>query len=233
MIPFFLSHYSYADEILVLFNDHGDPIDAPTEKLILSYTNTRIKSFDYPQTKTDYHFAIEHCNREVAKLECDWAIVVSADELVFPIGMQETRTVLNNVDGAIIYARLWWVFRHRTDKDLDPLLPAIFQRRHGCPIREGPGCIKPLIVRPSAGITFSVGGHNCSADRGKISSIKFDGAHWLKTDISIALQRQRRGQRELISERSLEAGMGSQHFDITEDEIREECDKWLDAPQLF
>ena len=233
MIPFFLSHYAYADEILVLFNDHGKAIDAPTEKLILSYPNTRITSFAYPQGKTDYAVAIENVNRVVARLDSDWAIVVSADELIFPIGMQDPRRVLRDADGAIIDTWLWWVFRHRTDRDLDPSLPTIWQRRHGYPDRTFCGCVKPVIVRPDAGITFSIGGHACSASIGNPSTIRFDGAHWLNADLDIAIQRRMRGHRENISRRSLNDGMGSQHFDITEEAIRAECAKFLDAPQLF
>jgi len=233
MIPFFLNHYAYADEVLVLFNDNGKAIDATTEKLILGYPNTRITSFAYPKDKTDYAYAIESTNRVIAGLDSDWVIVVSADELIFPIGMQDPRRVLRDADGAIINTWLWWVFRHRTDRALDPSLPAIWQRRHGYNDRSFCGCVKPAIVRPDAGITFSIGGHACAASIGAASSIRFDGAHWLNADLDIAIQRRMRGRRERISERSLRDGMGSQHFDITEEAIRAECARFIDAPQLF
>ncbi len=234
MIPFFLNHYSYADEILINFNDNDKTIDPSTEKLILSYRNTRIESFLYPSNKTDYAFAVDYCNRVIYKLDSDWAIVVSADELIFPIGMQDARKVLCDADGVIINTWLWWVFRHRTDKDLDPSdLTPIWQRRHGYPDRTFCGCIKPVIVRPDAGITFSIGGHGCGASRGMASKIRFDGTHWLNADPVIAIQRRMRGCRERVSERSLQDGMGSQHFDITEEAIRKECEEHLNDPQLF
>ena len=233
MIPYFLNHYAYADEIVVLFNDHEKPIDATTEKLILSYPNVRIESFTYPQIKTDYAFASSLTNRMVAKIDSDWAIVVGADELVFPVGMQDVREVLRDADGVIINTWLWWIFRHRTDVDLDPHLPAIWQRRHGSLVREGPGCIKPAIVRPSAGIKFSVGLHGCSARSGSASSIRFDGAHWLHADPTIGVQRRLRGRRENMSANTLGSGLGSHHFDITEAAERAECAKYLGAPQVF
>lgn len=233
LIPYFLNHYAYADEIVVLFNDHGKPIDAPTERLILSYPNTRITSFAYPKEKTDYAVAIEITNKLVAKLDSDWAIVVSADELIFPIGMEDPRKILRHADGAVINTWLWWVFRHRTDRDLDPTLPTIWQRRHGYNDRSFCGCFKPVIVRPDAGITFTLGGHGCHASHGAVSSTRFDGAHWLNADLDIAIQRRMRGRRERVSERSQKDGMGSQHFDITEEAIRAECAKFWDAPQLF
>lgn len=233
LIPYFLNHYSYADEILITFNDGGQPIDEPTKKLILSYPNTKIEQFSYPEGKTDYAHAIEICNRIVATLDSDWAIVVSADELIFPVGMQDVRAVLRDADGVIINAWLWWVYRHRTDKDLDPSLPIIWQRRHGYPNRTFCGCVKPVIVKPSAGITFSIGGHGCHATRGKTSNVRFDGAHWLNADPTIAIQRRMRGRRERVSERSQKDGMGSQHFDITEEAILAECESQLDDPQLF
>jgi hypothetical protein len=233
MIPYFLNHYSYADEIIALFNDHGIPVDAPTGKLIMSYPNVRIESFEYPQRKTDYAHAVAVLNQAVAKLECDWAIIGSADELAFPVGMGDVREVLRGASGSIIPARLWWVYRHRTDKDLDPSLPAIWQRRHGSPDRTFFGCLKPMIVRPSAGITYSIGGHNCHAARGGVSTTWFDGAHWLNADPEMAVKRRMRGRREMVSQRTLHDGMGSQFFDITERAIRAECAQFLDAPQVF
>lgn len=233
MIPYFMSHYAYADEIIVQFNDHEKPIDAATEKLVMSYPNARLAPFSYPEVKTDYAFAVDVCNRTLASLDSDWAIVASADELVFPVGMQDVREVLGNADGVIIKARLWWIYRHRMDADLDPSLPAIWQRRHGQPVREGPGCIKPIIVKPSAGITFSVGAHACSAARGSVSTVRFDGSHWIHADPAISVQRRLRGRRENISRRSINDGMGSHMFDITEKQIRAECESRLDAPQVF
>jgi len=233
MIPFFLNHYSYADEIIVAFNDGNKDMDDSTALALSRYPNVLLRPFRYPVDKIDYAFAIEHCNQIVSKLDSDWAIVVSADELIFPIGMQDVRTVLRNADEVIINTWLWWVYRNRTDRDLDPTLPAIWQRRHGCPDRSFCGCVKPAIVRPAAGIAFSIGGHNCSARTGGMSNIRFDGAHWLNADLDIAIQRRMRGRRERVSKRSLDDGMGSQHFDITEEAIRAECNKMLDSPQLF
>jgi hypothetical protein len=234
MIPYFMSHYAYADEIIIYFNDHGKLIDEATEKLILGYPNARIEPFDYPQNKTDYAFAVGVLNRAAAKLECDWGISVSGDELVFPVGMQDVRTVLRDADGAVINACFWNVFRHRGDKDLDPTLPAIWQRRHGWPDRSGVGCIKPTIFRPDAGISFGTGRHACSSkSNGGTSSIRFDGAHWLSADPVLSIQRRMRGRREHMSANTLTAGWGSQFFNITEREIRKQCASLLDGPQLF
>lgn len=233
MIPYFLSHYSYADEIVALFNDNGRAIDIPTERAILSHPNARIVGFDYPENKADYAFSINVCNRVIAGLDSDWTIVVSADELIFPIGMGDVREVLRDADGVIIYARLWWIYRHRTDVDLDPSLPAIWQRRHGNPDRTFFGAIKPAIVKPSAGITYTIGAHGCHAARGNPSNIQFDGTHWLNADPDMAVKRRMRGRRENVSRRSINDGMGSHMFDITEQQIRAECAKYFDAPQVF
>jgi len=235
MIPYFLSHYAYADEIIVLFNDHGKPVDGPTEKLILSYPNTRIEPFDYPHNKTDYVFATGVLNRAISKLDCDWAFAVSGDELAFPVGMRDAKATLQDADGVVIKACFWNVFRHRDDKDLDPTLPAIWQRRHGWPDRSGAGCVKPSVFRPAAGVSFGIGSHTCSipVGRGVESSIRFDGAHWLSADPVLSIQRRMRGRREMVSKRTLNDGMGSQFFDITEKAIREQCDSLLDSPQLF
>ncbi|MBE3124471.1 MAG: hypothetical protein IMZ57_02300 [Acidobacteria bacterium] len=233
MIPYFMNHYGYADEIVAMFNDNGRAIDAPTEQAILSHPNARIVGFDYPENKADYAFAINNLNQMISKIDADWLISVQGDELIFPIGMQDVREVLRDADGVIINTWLWWIFRHRTDLDLDPTLPAIWQRRHGYPGREFFGAIKPSIVKPSAGITYSIGAHNCHAARGNLSSIRFDGAHWLNADPDMAVKRRMRGRRENVSKRSLNDGMGSHMFDITEKQILAECEKYLDAPQVF
>jgi hypothetical protein len=49
----------------------------------------------------------------------------------------------------------------------------------------------------------------------------------------MAVKRRLRGRRENVSTRSLNDGMGSHMFDITEKKIRAECEKYLDAPQVF
>ena len=233
MIPYFMGHYAYADEIIAVFNDNGRPIDAPTERAILNHPNARIVGFDYPENKADYAFAINYVNQTIPKIDADWLIVVQGDELIFPVGMQDARETLRDADGVIINAWLWWVYRHRTDVDLDPMLPAIWQRRHGYPGREFFGAVKPAIVKPSAGITFSIGAHDCYAARGGVSTTRFDGAHWLNADPDMAVKRRMRGRRENVSRQTIRNGMGSHMFDITEKVIREECATQLDAPQVF
>jgi hypothetical protein len=233
MIPYFMSHYSYADEIIAMFNDNGRSIDAPTEQAILSHPNARIIGFDYPENKADYAFAADNLNQTITDVDADWLISVQGDELIFPTGMGDARNVLRDASGVIIYAHLWWIYRHRTDLDLDPTLPAIWQRRHGYPGRNFFGAVKPSIVKPSAGITFSIGSHTCHAASGCPSSIRFDGAHWLNADPDMAVKRRMRGRRENVSTRSLNDGMGSHMFDITEKQIRAECESYLDAPQVF
>jgi hypothetical protein len=233
MIPYFMSHYCYADEIIAMFNDNGRAIDAPTERAILSHPKARIVGFDYPENKADYAVASYVINRTIAGMDADWVVCVGGDELVFPVGMRDVREVLRDADGAIVNAWLWWVYRHGTDVDLDPMLPAIWQRRHGYPGREFFGAVKPAIVKPSAGITYSIGAHNCHAARGTVSTTRFDGAHWLNADPDMAVKRRMRGRRENVSKRTLNDGMGSHMFDITEKKIRAECAAYLDAPQVF
>lgn len=233
MIPFFMSHYAYADEIIAAFNDNGRAINTSTEQSILSHPNARIVGFDYPENKADYAFAINAANKIISKVDADWLIYIQGDELIFPIGMQNVREVLRDADGVIIDVWLWWVYRHRTDVDLDPSLPAIWQRRHGYPVRTFCGAIKPAIVKPSAGIVYSIGAHSCRAARGNPSSIRFDGAHWLNADPDMAVKRRMRGRRENVSRRTINDGMGSHMFDITEKVIRAECATQIDAPQVF
>jgi glycosyltransferase involved in cell wall biosynthesis len=233
LAPFFLDHYSFADEIVVLISD--ETIDN-TEKIVRKYKNTKIRKFYYSE-KFSCKESTDIINEYASEMATDWIMVPDADEFVFPPDGMDVREALKQADGTLIYADMWMVYRHRTELDLDPSLKAMWLRRHGDPNRdegENARYKKPIIVRSGLGIKWGVGLHNYEPNPKIIeSNLRFDGAHWMMADPDLAVKRRLRGRKELVAQENLDNLWSCNNFDITEEEIREECKRHLDDPQLF
>lgn len=233
LAPFFLNHYAWADEIVVLLN--SDTTDN-TRQIIGRYRNARIVEFEFTNGFNGRE-ANELINNVAAELQSDWIIAVDADEFVFLADGREPREALAEADGNLMYADFWQIYRHRTELDLDPSLPALWLRRHGDPNRTAGGNAnyqKPIIVKAGLGVWWGVGLHNYAENpRVRVASIRFDGAHWRMADPDLAVARRLRGRRENVSAEDIENRWSFDNFDITESEIRTECAAHLDDPQLF
>ena len=234
LLPFFMEHYSYADEIVIIL-DEGT-VDN-TRKLLARIPKVRIEEMEFPEgydARITTAKRMEVCN----SITTDWIICIDVDEFIFPAGFEDVRRVLSMSDGNVIYANMWQVYRNRTELDLDPSLKAIWLRRHGPP-KRGNGANKrmdnkPLIFRSGLGIQFEVGFHSYKPNPNiRVSSTVFDGAHWKMADPDLAVLRRLRGRRENVSEVQVEAKWAKDDFDITEEEIRRQCGLHLDDPQLF
>ena len=233
LAPFFLSHYAFADEIIILLDEATTD---GTVEIIAGYPNATIRNYRLPG-KINYGFTTELVTKAAATVKSDWIMAPDTDELVFPTGGGDVRMALGQADGNLIYADLWQVYRHATDKDLDSSWPVIRQRRHGDPNRiTGPNGTyrKPIIVKSGLGIDWGPGFHRYQRNpRIKISRTRFDGAHWMMADVDLAIARRMRGRRELQSEENLRRTWGFQNFDITEEKIRAECAMHANDPQVF
>ena len=231
--PYFLEHYSFADEIIVLLSEETTD---NTESIVARYPNAKVKRFRYPHG-FNCKDSTEVVIRQADNMYTDWVICVDADEFVFPKEGKDTRKVLSEVDGNLVYADLWQIYRHRSELDLDPSLKAIWLRRHGDPNRtSGPNARyqKPVIVKSGLGIVWGVGLHNYLPNaKIEVSKTRFDGAHWMMADADMAVKRRMRGRREFVSEEDIRNGWSCNNFDVTEEEIRAECEAHLDDPQLF
>ena len=88
--PFFLNHYRWADEIIVLLEKSNT--DRSLEiisrysnaKLIYCYTGELLNDRKMSDMQSDL----------TAKLDADWVIRADADEYVFPYGFKDPREVL-------------------------------------------------------------------------------------------------------------------------------------------
>lgn len=232
--PFFLSHYSWADEIIVMLEKSSDDKSA---EIIVRYPNARIEYFDHGGTLNDRLMA-EMMSDLAASLKSDWVIYADVDEFAFPIGFEDPRVVLEKADGNVIETWFRWVYRHTTEGNLDPTQPAIWQRRHGGrntvypeTWRMNDKFMKPCIVKPETKIRWNPGQHGYFPNPAvKISNTKFDGVHWQMADVEIAVMRDARNDRRLSPE-NIKNRWGTK--DISEEMIRAECERHLRDPLLF
>lgn len=225
--PYFLNHYRDWDEVRVLLET--DTTDA-SEAILQQYSNVMI----------------EHCHMErglheldkVAMLEeafhhmkdCDWVAVVDSDEFLVPPnrGQNAKEFLQNKQNYECCLAYLHPVYRHKDDKDLNPELLPVPQRLHGT--EPGRDEIKPCVLRSKEDIHLTIGCH--SMERLLFTCpISFTGVHWANADPELAISR-RLNRRLRFSQENLEKDWGAQHFNVTEESIRKECQKHENDPLI-
>jgi len=229
--PYFLSHYSWADEIIVLLERSGAD---DCEGIISQYPNARIIYTETGGILDDRTFC-DMASDLAASLDADWVIRADADELIFLFDGRDPRQVLERADGNVAIVDFHWIYRHRDDPDLDPAKPAAFQRRHGGAYtiwpNMGPTFHKPSIVRPSAKIRWRPGEQGYEPNEGaNVSSTRFDGVHWQMVDVEEAVRRLLSAEARL-SDKNRANNWGVRRF--TEAQIRAFCAEHLDDPRVF
>ena len=234
VLPYFLRHYSYLDEIHVLYET--DSTDESLE--ILRQAPNVIIEKGHIEGGLDDIEKINLINGAVQRIKADWVYVVDPDEFIFPPNNESPHEFLARQSFDVVRSGMYQVYRHRTDKDLDPSLPPVPQRAHGDPDllsteeeanrASNSVYIKPNIVRPSQGVRFAPGHHQIEGDP-QASRELYIGAHWQMADPSIAIAR-RMERKARVSERNKALQMGWQHYDISVNKINEECERHLDDP---
>ncbi|NTW17048.1 MAG: hypothetical protein HGA41_06270 [Syntrophaceae bacterium] len=234
LLPYFLHHYSYLDEIHVLYET-----DTTDESLdILTGAPNVVVEKCHIEGGLDDIAKIGLINKTVQNMKSDWVYVVDPDEFIFPTNNESPYDFLNRQICEVVRSGMFQVYRHRDDKDLDPSLPPIPQRIHGDPnlfsidVQAHRAAnnvyIKPNVVRPSINLQFHPGHHHIEGNPVPSHEL-YLGVHWQMADPSIAIAR-RMARKARISERNKTHQMGWQHFDITVNKIKEECDLHLDDP---
>lgn len=240
--PFFLSHYSWADEIIILLERTTTDNSA---MVISRYPNARIEWQDNGKVLNDRVLS-DMMSDYATSLKSDWVIRADADELTFPYGslqgyvakygVEWPKEILSMADGNVINSMYRWVYRHHTEADLDPNKPAVFQRRHGGDYTiwpgMGPNYLKPSIVKPSAKIRWTPGEQNYSNPAGEIqiSSTVWDGVHWQTADVEMWIKRNASNDKRL-SDENKEKRWGVKNF--TEEMIRAECKAHENDPRVI
>ena len=238
LLPYFLRHYEYLDEIYALYET--DSSDGTLE--ILEQAPNVIVLKRHIETGLDSISKVDLINNVLHTVKADWVYVVDCDEFIFP-PKEEPNDFLNRQDREnynIIQAAMFQVYRHKIDKDLDIALPPIPQRVHGDPdlfsTMEGPNkagnaaYIKPIVVKPSKTICFQVGNHIVYGGV-RLSPEFYIGAHWQMADPSIAIDRRLKNKARM-SARNKRMYMGWTHWDVTREWIEAECNRHLDDPLI-
>jgi glycosyltransferase involved in cell wall biosynthesis len=234
LLPFFLSHYDWADEILINL-DMGT--NDRSEEIIKSFSNTKIIWSESNGQMNDGRL-VKELNEIACQSDADWIILVDSDELVFAQNFANPRRVLEVADGNVIIASMWQIYRHVTDLDLDPAYPAVFQRRHGDPnrITGFSACYtKPIIIKPEIEPRWFPGNHALEPNKRIVLSqfVRFDGAHWTLPDVRITTKRRLQGRRDRFDDEEKRMGWGGQHFHATEETILAEYELHKNDPQVF
>ncbi len=234
VLPYFLRHYSYLDEIHVLYET--DTTDESLE-ILMRAPNVVVEKGHIEGGLDDIE-KINLINKAVQRIKADWVYVVDPDEFIFPPNNESPYSFLKRQSCDVVRSGMYQVYRHRDDKDLDPTVPPVPQRVHGDPdlfstVQESNRAsnsvyIKPNVVRPSKTIRFLPGHHQIEGDP-QASPDLYVGSHWQMADPSIAIAR-RMERKARVSERNKAHKMGWQHFDISIEKIKDECDRHLDDP---
>ena len=236
ILPYFFRHYEYLDEIHVLYE-----MDSTDETLsILNKAPNVVIENCHIKGGLDDIDVVNLINDTVRRIRADWVYVVDPDEFILPYNESPHDFLKRQKNYNVVRAALFNVYRHRTDKDLNPSLPPVPQRIHGDPNifstyqDENRAAnifyIKPIVVRPSNRIRFLPGKHSIRGHV-KISPEFYAGAHWRMADPSIALDR-RMEHRARHSERNKAYGLGWSDWNVTEEGLRVECDRHLDDPVI-
>lgn len=238
LVPFFLSHYAFADAIHALVS----PCTDKTLDLLAADKKVTLHNFEMPDGMDDI-VKVGQINALLEKLDrgYDWVIVVDSDEFIWPekAVFTEPASYLMSVppSDTVLVARMWQVFRHALDADLDPAnAPIVLQRRHGVEDRESPACkgyCKPIVIRTKKGIKFQPGNHALAGGDARISTMTFDGAHWAFADPCFLVNRIIKGRRDRQSKGNLKRGHGAHYHTISEQAIIDRCEQHLNDPKLF
>lgn len=223
LAPFFLKHYSYVDDIYVyLDTDTNDS----TRSICAASPKVTLRGITYSQGY-DPGLQVQAINEAVRCLKHDWVYAVDADELIRqPKRYKNAEEFLykqEQVGYNLVIARMYQVYRHVTDKELDPDQPVLPQRRHGDPDLSTPfnRCyIKPIVVKPEVGIAWQVGCHKYRGNESiRLAKEQFFGAHWKMADSKFASKRRIHHNKERLSQASLVRGRQWQDTSATEASI--------------
>ena len=232
LAPFFLKHYSYADEIVVLMET--DTNDSTREILldhVYSGWNITLWEVHCPGGHDD-RCKVDNVNQWASSIDEGWIIPVDSDEFVFPEFHEDIRNFLSRQTADVVMAQYYYVYRHVTEGELDPEKDVISQRVHGQDMGEGNNYYKYTKVgayRVGKGIELTIGYHGFIGDH-PISKERFIGSHWNMADEKIA--RRRLVSRDRMSENNKKHGYGRHNFHITEEKLMRQLKENSNLPVL-
>lgn len=232
--PFFLSHYGWVDQIVVIMDDRTDD---KSWDIAFAHRKTTVIPIHYKQGFSSQQ-AVDAMNTAADNAKTDWVIALDCDEFILQpghgIGIRET---LSKIKEEVVYVYYWQIYKNKTELPLNITIPIHIARRFGDPDREtGYNALfrKPAITRTGYGIEWEVGHHNFHcADRVRVSSKRFDGAHWNMADVEIAIKRRLRWRKEVLCQQDIDNQWNDNNWHIEEQQLRQLAAEHEDDPQLF
>ena len=226
--PFFLKHYSFADRILIALDTNTND---RTVEICNKFKNVSIVPFSHSRDGFDPERASFQNNllNTLFNEGFDWGMALDVDEFIFaPKPFIDIRHFLSNIpqDETVVNSRMYQIYRHIMEGDLDSDKSAILQRQHGDPDMENTynkNYIKENILRIGQGIDLSIGNHLVYSAHKK-SDKYLVGSHWKFADIKHAIER----SKELA---------GSQPASVScffsEKEMIEKCEEHSNDPNVL
>jgi len=220
LAPLFLKHYENADRITVILDD---------------CTDDSIRYLDGCDVQEIQTGGLDDINKGkllsslATESNADVRIVVDADEFVYPTEDIEVRP------GFVYSVGFWEVFRHSSDVDVNFDRCPLQQRKHGNSIRgQSFGqnhFIKPIVFGKGVDVWLAPGNHYLMSEDPIIDGC-FDGSHWAMADPALAVAR-RCEKKVRMSKRNYDNGLTSHDWNITPQEIIQDCANRLDSPKVI
>ena len=231
LIPFFLSHYHFVATIEAFVSPSLDA----TRELLAADPRVILRDVLMPDGIDD-DIKVAWINDAVRRRDPQhtWHLVLDADEFLWPPGDPAGATVSAFLDrvppsDVVLGARMVQVYRHASDRDLDPTAtPVVLQRRHGTP-SDIP---KPIVIRSNQALTFVPGNHRVLGVAVSATH-RFDGAHWQNADPAFAVTRRIRDRKERMSKTNIARGHGVHHYHHTAADVHAELERHRHDDQQF
>lgn len=223
LAPLFLNHYKRADKITVILDTNSDntPKWLREDKITVErFTSAGLDDLQ----KAKFLSAVASMS------DADVRIVVDSDEFIYPVTEDEIE------EGKVYSVGFYEVFRHLQDKEIDRTQPPLQQRTHGNPQRgQSFGqdhFVKPIVFGKGVDVYLAPGNHYLLGDDFEIVDDHFDGSHWAMADPAIAMNR-RLKKRLRMSQENYARGLTSHDWNITGDQILDDCQKMLQSPVVI
>jgi hypothetical protein len=231
--PIFMKHYAWADTIHALIDESTTD---RTEEIINSFPNAMVEKFRFPDGMDDI-LKIDMLTEVYKESKADWVVILDSDEFLFtlPFDYGVRQVIEDTRVSDVVTAKMFQVYRHVDDVDVDPDAPIIFQRRHGDPNTQygiNSEYNKPIIIRTGKQVVVCPGHHFIHVTDFMIGGNNVYGAHWCNADPLITVPRRMRAMARQ-SQSNLQKGLSIQHHNLTEDKILEELRGHCYDPLLF
>lgn len=224
---FFLRHYSFADEIHIAIDDATTD---NSEEICRRYDNVHLTHISYPWGFDDVEVTKKIGSEIDTEKDVDWMFIVDSDELIFAPEDENMRHFLERQTGNIVKVDLYQVYRNVKDSDLNPGLPAKWQRRHGNPAIHYE---KPIVLKPETKAQFVPGQHYTKSGKLRFCNEHLMGAHWQVMEPDWAIKRLLLNRAPRMSEERLKQGYAVHYSAMTAESLTAECEAHKNDPKLW